>query len=279
MKTLAIVLLLAAPAFAADPELLKLAMPEARLVAGIDVAAVKSTPFGRFALAQLTAAQDPQYDAFVKASGFDPAVSLDEIVTALGECRLVLARGRFDTARILDAARAAGAGVSAYQGVDMLISPDIWLAFVNGSIVALGDPACVRALVERRQKGGGLPAAAAARIDVLSKAYPLWFLSTMPVAELISALPIEGGGDALKNGALESVRAASGGVSFSDPVRLSAELTAASPEDASKLAALLKFVGGATAQGPVDVSAEGSVVRLGLAFSETQLEALVKQAQ
>jgi len=62
-------------------------------------------------------------------------------------------------------------------------------------------------------------------------------------------------------------------------VRLSAELTAASGEDASKLAAVLKFVAGAIAQAQADVTAEGSVVRLGLGLSEPQLEALWKQGK
>jgi hypothetical protein len=282
MRKLAIGFLFTAAAFAADPELLKLAMPDARILAGIDMAKVKDTPFGKFALAQFSTAQDPQYDAFVKASGFDPLESIDEILLAKpdpGERRLVLARGRFDTARILDAATAAGAGVAAYQGVQVIISPDAWLAFLSGSIVAMGDPASVRAMVERRDKGVGPAAEIASRVGVVSKAYALWFVSAVPIGELMQDLPSGGAGDALKGGALRSVQEASGGVNFGDSVRLSAELTAAGADDASKLAALLKFVAGAVVKSPADVAAEGNAVRLGVSLSEQQLEALWKQGK
>jgi hypothetical protein len=102
----------------------------------------------------------------------------------------------------------------------------------------------------------------------------------VPIAELMPDLPGGGAaGEALKGGALRSIQEASGGLNFGDQVRLSAELTAASGEDASKLAAVLKFVAGAIAQAQADVTAEGSVVRLGLGLSEPQLEALWKQGK
>ena len=277
MKKLAIGFLFAAAAFAADPELLRLAMPEARILAGIDVSKVKDTPFGKFAVAQLSEAQDPQYDAFVKASGFDPRESVDEILLAktdAGERRLMLARGRFDTARILDAAAAAGAGVATYHGTQVLVSSDAWLAFLSPSIVAMGDPASVRAVVDRRDKSAGPAAEIASRVNEVSKDFALWFVSALPISELLQDLPSGGAGDAVKGEVLRSVQKASGGVTFGDSVRLSAELTAASAEDASKLATVLKFLAGAIGQTQADVAAQGSVVKLGMTLSESQLEAL-----
>lgn len=277
MKTLAIGFLFAAAAFAADPELLRLAMPEARILAGIDVSKVKDTPFGKFATAQFSEAQDPQYDAFVKASGFDPRENLDEILLAkadAGEHRLVLARGRFDTARILNAAAAAGAGVATYHGAQVLVSTDTWLAFLSPTIAAMGDPASVRAVVERREKSAGPAAEIASRVNEVSKKYALWFVSSRPILDLLQDLPSGGAGDALKGEVLRSVRDASGGVTFGDSVRLSAELTAGSAEDASKLATVLRFLAGAIGQTQADVAAQGSVVKLGVTLSEAQLEAL-----
>jgi len=277
MKKLAIGFLFAAAAFAADPELLRLAMPEARILAGIDVSKVKDTPFGKFALAQLSAAQDAEYDAFVKASGFDPRESVDQILVAktdAGERRLMLARGRFDTGRILDAAAAAGAGVATYHGAQVLVSSDAWLAFLSPSMVAMGDPPSVRAVVDRRDKSAGPAAEIAARVSEVSKDHALWFVSALPISELLQDLPSGGAGDAVKGEVLRSVQKASGGVTFGDSVRLSAELTAASAEDASKLATVLRFLAGAIAQTQADVAAQGSVVKLGMTLSESQLEAL-----
>jgi len=277
MKKLAIGFLFAAAAFAADPELLRLAMPEARILAGIDVSKVKDTPFGKFAMAQLSAAQDPQYDAFVKARGFGPRESVDEILVAktdAGERRLMLARGRFDTGRILEAAAAAGAGVAKYHGAQVLVSSDSWLAFLSKSMVAMGDPASVRAVVERREKSAGPRAEIAARVNEVSKAYALWFVSAVPISELMQDLPGGGAGQALKGGVLRSVQEASGGLNFGDSVRLSADLTAASATDAANLATVLQFVAGAVGLAQADVAAQGSVVTLGLTLTEPQLEAL-----
>jgi hypothetical protein len=279
MRKCTIIFLLAAgAAFAADPELLRLAMPEARILAGIDVAKVKDTPFGRFALAQLSASQDQKYDAFVKASGFDPGKNVDEILVAkpdAGERRLVLARGAFDVARILGAAASAGAGVAKYQGVDVLASPDVWLAFLSNSIVAMGDADSVRGAIGRRANGAGPAKAVSARVDAVSQAYDLWFVSALPVGQLLQELPKANATDALKSGALDSVQAASGGVNFSDPVRLSADMTTRGPEEATKLAAVLRFV--AAVLGSAEVKADGSVVRLAVTVPEADLESMLRQ--
>ncbi len=282
MRKLAIGFLFAATTFAADPELLKLAMPDARILAGIDIAKVKDTPFGKFAVEQLTAAQDPQYDAFVKASGFDPREALDEILLAKpdpGEHRLLLGRGRFDVPRILDAASAAGVAVATYRDVQVLISSEVWLAFLSDSIVAMGDTASIRALVERRDKATGPAEQMVSRANTASKAYALWFVSTVPLEELVQGVPSGTAGDALKGGALRSVREATGGVNFGDSVRLSADLTTGSAEDAGKLAALLRFVAGAALKTQADASTRGDVVKFGVALTEQQLETLFKQAK
>jgi hypothetical protein len=129
-------------------------------------------------------------------------------------------------------------------------------------------------VVDRREKGTGPAADIASRVNAVSKEYALWFVSALPISELMQDLPGGGAGDALKGEVLRSVQKASGGVTFGDSVRLSAELTAASAEDASKLATVLRFLAGAIGQTQADVAAQGSVVKLGLTLTEAQLEAL-----
>jgi len=48
-------LVMTGAASAADPQLLKLVMPNAKVVSGIDFERVKATPFGQFFLSQLPA--------------------------------------------------------------------------------------------------------------------------------------------------------------------------------------------------------------------------------
>ena len=54
---------------AADPQLLKLVMPDAKAISDVNVAQAKLTPFGQFALGQLT---NPDIQKLIAQTGFDP---------------------------------------------------------------------------------------------------------------------------------------------------------------------------------------------------------------
>jgi hypothetical protein len=295
MRRLAILLVFAAAAvFAADHELLKLVMPDARIVSGVNLVQVKKSRFGQFALAQFSASQDQAFDGFVKASGFDPRYHLDEIVVASPGSggNLVVARGTFDTARILEVARSVGAEVSAYQGVDVIASGRAGsrqggfscVAFLSGSIAIAGDPDNVRAAIGRRQAGTGPGREIAAKVDAVSAASDAWFVSTLPVSELLLGLPGANLGDALKGDALGSIQQASGGAVFGDGMKFRAELVTASAQDASGLVDFVRLLPELITVGPqgwqpeaLDLKTEGNILKLGLAIPEAQLESLIRQ--
>jgi hypothetical protein len=293
----------AAISFAADPGLMKLVMPDARVVSGINVAHIKTTPFGQFALAQFSASQDPQFDRFVKASGFDPSTNLEQIVVASEATghRLVIARGTFDPARIADLARGAGAEVTQYQGVEMISPPAApsahgvsmsSAAFLSGSIALAGDTDSVRAAIDRRSTGGGPSPDIAARVDTVSASSDAWFVSTVPVAELAQGVPEPNLRGALKGDVLKSVQQMSGGATFGQAVRFSAEMVTGSAEDASSLSDVLRFLAGFAGMGQqngrrsdlapllsaLDVKIEGNVLKLALSVPESQIESLIRQA-
>src|SRR3954470_22219671 len=95
---------LATVASAADPQLLKLVMPDAKVVSGINVDRVKAAPFGQFFLSQLPA--DAGFDQFVALTGFDPRRDVHEILMASPgdpqrKTGLLLVRGNFDATRVL----------------------------------------------------------------------------------------------------------------------------------------------------------------------------------
>src|SRR5690242_5153643 len=85
---------------AADSGLLNLVMPDAKVLAGVNVDQVKTTPFGLYVLSQIQA-QTPQHLQQVTAlTGFDPTRDLHELLIASngvpgGHSGLVLARGNF----------------------------------------------------------------------------------------------------------------------------------------------------------------------------------------
>jgi hypothetical protein len=280
MRKFAAALLLAASALAADQDLLKLVMPEARVVSGVNIARVRSTPFGRFLLAQLTAAKDKQFDEFVKASGFDPSANLDQILVVspgVAGRRLVLARGSFDPARIVGLARGAGVEIGHYRGIEVIRGPAMSVAFLGRSIGLAGDPASVNSAIARRESGPGPAREIADRANAFGEANDVWFVSILPFSEFASALP----GGAGTSEALKSVQQVSGGVKFGESVQLSAEFRTRSAEDAANLAAALRSLAALALKPPAldsfDLKIDGGIVRLALALSEAQAESLFQQ--
>src|SRR5690348_8087189 len=104
---------------AADSQLLGLIMPDAKIVAGINVDTAKATPFGVYVLGQIQA-QGAQHLRQVGAlTGFDPTRDLHEILLASNgapetHSGLIVARGNFDAARIRAAGQAGGGTMIEY---------------------------------------------------------------------------------------------------------------------------------------------------------------------
>src|SRR5690242_17023323 len=88
-------------ALAADQGLLNMVMPDAKVVAGLQVDTAKSSAFGQYVLAHMQP-DDAGFKKFMADTGFDPRRDLREIVIAsnwensTSDNRfLVLARGAF----------------------------------------------------------------------------------------------------------------------------------------------------------------------------------------
>ena len=99
---------------AADPQLLNLVMPDAKVLAGVNVEQAKGTQFGQYVLNQLQT-QDAHMQQLVALTGFDPRRDVRELLVASdgvpgGKTGLALAKGNFDVAKITAVAIAAGCG-------------------------------------------------------------------------------------------------------------------------------------------------------------------------
>jgi hypothetical protein len=285
---LALAAALAAPA--ADSGLLSLAMPDARVVAGINVTGVRNSPFGQFLLARTSEREDEQFRRFVASTGFDPRRDLNEVVFASpggrGETRkLILARGLFDPARLMALAAQCGAKVISYSGVDIAGSNEMFLAFLDGSTAVAGDIDSVRGAIDRRQGGRGVSPDIATRIQNVSAAQEMWFVSTIPAEELAAQLPQNAAGGALKGDALKTVESASGGVKFGNTVNVNTEIVARTPQDAAALADVVRFLAGLALMqrrhgagqfqpvlNSLDVKALGNLVTIALVIPEELME-------
>lgn len=286
---------------AADPELMSLLMPNAKVVAGINVDQAKTSPFGLFLLSQMPSENQGLSDLTAK-TGFDPRRDLREVLIATagvpGRQGLVLARGDFSPQLVFAAAQAGGHTVETYNGIPVLTGKEDALthavAFLGNSIAIAGDLESVHGAIDRRTATtSAIDPALAARAGQLSEALDAWSVSVVP----LSALANQKGPGAQMNGVLNSdlvkaIQQTSGGVKFGSTVQLSGQAIADTSQNATALADVVRFLGNMVqANAPasaaaaisaliqsLSVQADGNTVSLAAAIPEPQLESLVRAA-
>jgi len=292
--------ILAGAASAADAQLLRLVMPDAKVVSGIDFDRVKTTPFGQFVLSQLPPG-DSGFREFVAVTGFDPLQDIHEVVMASPadvqkKSGLLLVRGRFDGERILTLFKAEGKTAEMYRGVSILSSGHNGhgiadaLAFLDGSTVAAGDVASVRGAIDRRGTSAGIDPALADKISRVSANQDAWVFSIAPISAFAPVMHGKNVQGALQGDLINAIQQSSGGIKFGNTIEISGELTARTDKDASSLADVVKFFANmASMQGSggdagqvaallhsLTVNAEANAVKLSVSIPENDLEALIK---
>src|SRR5689334_24041072 len=99
-------------------------MPEAKVLAGVNVSRILASPLGKNLRAELQKAS-PELEKLLQASGFDPTRDLQEILIASTNpsdrgVALFLARGNFDPATFAALTPASGGAPVTYEGVQIL---------------------------------------------------------------------------------------------------------------------------------------------------------------
>lgn len=285
---------------AVDPTLLNLVMPDAKVISGMQVDASRSSRFGQYVLSQMQA-DDEGFRKFVAETGFDPRQDLSELVVATGATTrpafLVVGKGRFNPARIMTAARTAGAGLTSYNGIDLIThsgQASGAVAFMPDATIALmGSLDEVKSAIDRynRKGSGALAAETLDRIRALSAENDAWFLTTGPLTDFFAgkiADPNLSG--AMAGNLLQAVLRASGGIKFApDNVRISGEALTRSDKDATALADVVRFIAGlvqlnkdadeqakkiASLVDTMTVTTQASTMRLSLSIPEELMEQL-----
>jgi hypothetical protein len=216
---------------AADQQLMNLLMPDAKVVAGINVDQAKNSVFGQFMLARIQNG-DEHLAKLTSVTGFDPRRDLREVLMGTigqpGQQGLVLGRGTFDAARIFAAARLGGHAVETYNGVDILTGKEESLthalAFLDGSIAVAGDLASVQAAIDRHAStaASSIDPALAAKITELSNSLDAWSVSTVPLAALASQkIPDTKLNGMLNTDVVKSILQTSGGIKLGAIIQLS----------------------------------------------------------
>jgi hypothetical protein len=283
---------------AADPQLVNLVMPDAKVLAGINVDQAKTTPFGQYVLSEFQS-QGPQLGQISALTGFDPTRDLRELLLAsdgVPQTGLVLARGAFDAQRIQSAGLGGGGFTESYKGITVLEDPKRThaVAFLDATLAVAGDLASVKGAIER-QSLAAPPPAFVGQVDQIIMpdgtslgAHDAWALTTVPLSALKpSAAPIPPN-PALQN-AFQSIQQAAGGVKFGTQVVLTGQAQTDTEQNATALANVLQFLislaqiqapppkaqAGALLQGLAVVSSR-NLVNVSVRVEETELEQIMK---
>lgn len=293
-------------ALGADAGLLNLVMPEAKVIAGMDVARAKSSPFGQLFMKNMNL-RDEDLVRFLALTGFDPARDVTEVVIAsvdtnpsAGANSILLVRGNFDSARLRAALVRNGLSVlQVVTGVEMLAKKGEKgaVAFVDASLAVAGDAAAVKAALERRAGGMGLPAATYAKAQDMSRENDVWMVTSLPVAQLAEKMPENAPGQLngmMKGDMFRSVEQASMGVKFAATMlHLTMEAAVRSDKDATAMADVARFLAGmvqlnrdkpevaglAAAFDSMQLTTKARHVRLTMSMPQAEIEKLVKTAR
>ena len=273
---------------AADPTLLNLVMPDAKVLAGINVQKAKTTQFGQFLLTQMPAGDS--INGFISATGFDPRQDLTEVLMASNgvakSAGLILARGTFNPSLISAAVEKDGKhSAQSYKGAQLITTnaanDDGAVAFLSGNIAIVGDLASVKGAIDRSSGNNALDPALAAKVASYA-ATDVWSVS-------MTSINFPGTeGNAANNpfgGALKSIQQASGSIMLSEPIQITAEAMADNDQDATSLSDVLKFVvmmvagqnsSTASLLNSLNVSTDHSTINIKFSIPEDQLEQLIK---
>jgi hypothetical protein len=241
-------------AHAADSQLLSLVMPDAKVLAGVNVDSAKASPFGVYVLTQIQS-NNTALQQLIALTGFDPTRDVDQVLLATGATAgskspsgLVLALGTFDPA-IATLATTKGAVTEVYSGITIIEDPKqlAGIAFPSPTLAIAGDIANVKAAIDRSGGNSSLPTAVLALVNQWSGAEDAWVITTVPLSSLVPSGAASGAaaGTAPVNpmaGVLQQVLQISGGVKFGNSVVGTAAIQADNAADATQLANTLQFL-------------------------------------
>jgi hypothetical protein len=231
---------------AADSQLLSMVMPDAKVVAGVNVDQAKASPFGLFVLTEVQA-KSSDMAQLAALTNFDPTRDVHELLAATtstpdtkSATGLVLARGNFDVATITALAVSKGAVTEQHHGQTIIEDPKKLggVAFINSTLAVFGDVANVKAAIDRPSTGQTLPAAVQTRIGEWSNSSDAWMITTVaPGAYVMSGLAT---GTAAP--LLQQMQLFSAGVKFGNNVVGTAVVQTDTTANATQMANALQFL-------------------------------------
>lgn len=307
LPRLAVLFILPLGAFATDPALLQMVLPDSQVVAGLQVNQAKSSLFGQYVLSHLSV-NDTKLGEFTAQTGFDPTKDVSEIVIASNwkpntpdNQWLVLADGTFNVSKITSVAQANGSVPSVYQGVNLLThaaasSTQVAsaIAFFGATTALAGDLTSVKAAIDRKQSNAPADSNVTSKAQKVSATNDFWFVTLVPLSNFSGSIPDPNLSGAMQGNLFAAINQASGGIRFGDTVTISAEAVTRSEKDAQALVDVVKFFASlvqlnrqnnaaagqvATLLDTLQTTTSGNTTTISLAIPEQQLEQLLNSAQ
>jgi hypothetical protein len=292
-------------AFAVDSQLLNLVMPDAQVMAGLNVTNSEISPLGVFILSHVSS--DQGFQNLIGQLGFDPRRDLTEILAAsngnpAAPAGLVLAKGNFDVAKIVsEIGQAKGQQVSPYNGATLVTSSNPKdmhaVAFLGSSIALAGSVDSVKAAIDRSNGVNSIGPALGSQVQTLSTTQDAWSVSLASLGALLpgavtGATPADGmAGQTLQ--LVKNIQSSSAGLKFGANIQFTAQAVADTPQDATALGDVIKMVAALAAMSAgnnkeaagiaqtlqsLQVTTSGATVNLSATVPEAQVEALLSAA-
>ncbi len=287
---------------AVDTGLLALVPPGAKLITSVDIEHARSSQFGQYMLNRINT-EDQHFEQLTRDTGFDPRRDLQDFVFASpgspgengGSRFAILARGVFDQGRIKAAAKARGAVMQSYQGVDLILDKSnnqkTGLAFPEAGVAVMADVTTLRQIIANRSNPATLDPALQSMVSTSGAENDAWFVSLMGGSYLTHHLNEETKQPIQQAQALESILQSSGGIRFGDVVQMSFDAKTRSAKDATSLADVVRFLASllqmqrqndarldilASALDKMNLTTDGDSMHLSISLPEKSLEQLAE---
>jgi hypothetical protein len=244
-------------AFAADPALLNLVMPDAKILAGVNVTTAKASPLGQFLLARISAKGAAQLQKLINLTGFDPRNDVGEILAAssadpANPGGLLLAKGTFNPSAISSAAQSSNSAdvqIQTYDGYTLIVATNPKtqvshaVGFIGTTIAVSGNLNLVQAALDRHAATSpSIDSNLLSQVTALSGANDEWVASTISPAALAPANAASANKKAAGFAAsLKNIQSFQGGVKFGGNDVATAQLVAVDAPSATALANVLQF--------------------------------------
>jgi len=272
-------------------------MPDAKVVAGVNVDQAKATPFGNYVLTQIQASQDKGLQELIANTGFDPTRDVHELLVASNSATpethtgIILARGTFDPTRIGALAAKGGGTTLSYNGASIIQDPKKLngVAFLSSSLVVAGDLASVKAAIDRqRVSSSSISSSLAVQIGQWSTSQDAWAISTEPLANLTPPAGAPNIPGLNGQGPLQTIQQAAGGVKFGNNVVFTAQLQSDTMKNAQQLGDTIKLLASLAqmqaAKDPnaaalvqsLQVTSSGNAVNVSVSLPQDQFQQILK---